>query len=344
MPDVQLLPSPRVNPYAGENSKAVMSIMQILGSTEVARRRDIMTQNVLEALSRGEGREGISQAALMEPGFSGGIPGILQKIASPFAAMTPGIEDIIAGRGIESAFQMTSPSQMLNQWRLNMLQRMTEDEQKQYMLKPPVTIQTGQKLLSEEQRLAIAEADADKALGKTGPGFSPSDKKALGDEMDGRIKEIDKWHPGWKDFSEADIFREWEEFIAANTFDNDNQRENVWSLWKEKINKKGNEVDWDPTDPKWREAIGLNAGRTGGQKFPPGKSLGPSSLPATISYEEISPILEKAQRNGIARLDLYREAAKLKDLGLTKEEVLTAYGKLAEGATAEQIIEFLKSK
>jgi len=159
MPDVKLLPSPRVNPYAGENSKAFMSIMTILGETETARRRKLMTENILEAISGGAGREGISQAALMEPGFSGGVPGLLQKIASPFAAQTTGIDDIIAGRGIESAFQTTSPSQMLNQWRLNMLQGMTGDEQKQYMLKPPVTIQTGEKLLKPEQRQERAETE-----------------------------------------------------------------------------------------------------------------------------------------------------------------------------------------
>lgn len=105
MPGVQLLPSPRVNPYAYDNSKALMSMMDIMGKAEVGRRRDIMTKNILEALARGEGREGISQAALMEPGFSGGIPGVLQKIASPFAQMAPGIDDIIAGRGIESAMR-----------------------------------------------------------------------------------------------------------------------------------------------------------------------------------------------------------------------------------------------
>ena len=105
MPPVQLLPSPRVNPYAQENSKAFMSMMNILSSTEVARRKEIMTRNVLEAIARGSGREGISEAALMQPGYSGGIAGLLQKIASPFADQATGIDDIIAGRGIETAMR-----------------------------------------------------------------------------------------------------------------------------------------------------------------------------------------------------------------------------------------------
>ena len=127
MSEVQILPSPRINPYAGENSKAVMSILNILASTEVARRKKMMTENILEAISRGGGRKEISAAALMEPGFSGGIPGLLQKIASPFAAQSPGIEDIIAGQGIESAFRPMG----ISEFRMQKYQE-TGDEGKEF--------------------------------------------------------------------------------------------------------------------------------------------------------------------------------------------------------------------
>lgn len=258
MPDVKLLPSPRVNPYAFENSKAVMSIMQILGSTEVARRRKFMTENILEALSRGEGREGISQAALMEPGFSGGIPGLLQKIASPFATQTTGIDDIIAGRGVESAFQTTSPSQMMAMERWNRYQQAVTagDSETADRLLSSSLVNFNVPLSPEDQAI-LNRIKVDKATGKTGPGFGPGDRKALAENMDKRIKSIDKWHPGWKDFKEEDIYNEWVKLIAQTTFDNDNQRENTWATWKEKINKLGKEKEWDSTDPKWREAIGL---------------------------------------------------------------------------------------
>jgi len=63
-----------------------------------------------------------------------------------------------------------------------------------------------------------------------------------------------------------------------------------------------------------------------------------------ITIAEIAPIFEKAEKNGISRLDLYKEADKLKDLDLTREELITAYDKLAEGFTAEDIIKHIKSK
>lgn len=131
-----------------------------------------------------------------------------------------------------------------------------------------VTIQTGQKLLPEADRIALAEADRDKALGIAGPGFGPGDKKALGEEMD---KALDNARSGFfkrvglPDYTEDTLFREWKQFIAKNTFTNDNQRENTWAAWRQKVNQRGkdwlidNEVEWDPTDPKWREAIGLTA-------------------------------------------------------------------------------------
>lgn len=122
-----------------------------------------------------------------------------------------------------------------------------------------VTVNTGERMLPEKERLERARIEHDKAVGKTGPGFGPGDRMALSNEIDARLKSIDKFHPGWKDFSEADIYDEWLKFIELNPLDNDDQRRSAWALWKEKVNKKGAEVDWDPTDPKWLKAIGLTA-------------------------------------------------------------------------------------
>lgn len=97
----QTLAPPTPDPHAGENTKAIMNILNILGSTEAVRRRKIMNQNILEAI---EGGKSITSAALMEPGFSGGLRGVIQRIASPFAAQHLGIEDIIAGKAIENEF------------------------------------------------------------------------------------------------------------------------------------------------------------------------------------------------------------------------------------------------
>jgi len=80
-----------------------------------------------------------------------------------------------------------------------------------------------------------------------------------------------------------------------------------------------------------------------------GGKVEPPALPEKIKFsaeqtKRIEAIYEKARSKGINRLDLWREISKLKGLDLTQEEIITAYDKIAEGATAEQLIEFLRSK
>jgi len=180
-----------------------------------------------------------------------------------------------------------------------------------------------------------------------------------GEAMDVRLDKAKRsWYKqkGRVNYPESELFRQWEIFAGIHKFKNDTQKEQIWNTWKNKVGNRGTagwlggkETDWDPTDPKWREAIGLKAEPSQAGALPPTNGMNDIEPTAArkqeeITAEEIAPIFEKAQKNGISRLDMYREMAKLKDLGLTKEEVLTVYDKLAEGATAEQLIEFSKSK
>ena len=120
--------------------------------------------------------------------------------------------------------------------------------------------------LSPEDQAILNRIKVDKATGAAGPGHSPSDRKALAEDMNSRLENIGgaKWGPN---LTEEDLFKQWQDFISVYTFDNDNQRENTWAMWKQKINARkkgwknwvGKEVDWDPTDPKWRQEIGLKA-------------------------------------------------------------------------------------
>lgn len=84
---------------------------------------------------------------------------------------------------------------------------------------------------------------------------------AYGEAMDSRLKRIDRFWGGifGKDFTEKDLFREWQKFNGMYKFKNDKQREQVWNLFKNKIDNLGTKADWDPEDPKWREEIGLRA-------------------------------------------------------------------------------------
>lgn len=359
------LPPPTPDPFAGENSKALMSILNTLGSAEAARRRKIMTENILRAMGGGES---IISAALMEPGFSGGFQGALQKFASPFAAPAPGMEDIIAGKGIESAFETFSPSQILNQWRLNMLMDMTEEEQKQYMLKPPITIQTGQKLLEPGQRQEIADTEFREKVG-----LSPAEKnlgrKSAEEILKGTRKRF--WHWGTEDYTQEMMVDNYKSWRAENSYEEQTPRkqkelDEIWdakmALWKKsgvKFDKDNiigkNEIEWNPNDPqvkKLREGTsettilkpGLEKPKTSVEKGMVQQQTEPTDKSEELTLIEVAPIIEKAQRNGIDRMVLYQEMGKLMDLDLTKEELMTAYDRLAEGATALEIIMFLKNK
>jgi len=216
-------------------------------------------QNVIGGLLQGRQRRKLID-------FAGGMDPEATAMQIVTQALSGGISPQIA-MGLGGLQQRMRPSVGAQPWAST---QMTPGQRQNWLdnYGRGVTIQTGQKLLPAADRMALAEADRDKALGKTGPGFGPSDKKALGEEMDKRLDNARRGffgRVGRTDYPEDALFRQWQDLIAANTFDNDNQRENAWAVWKAKVNKRGkdwlvdNEVDWDPTDPKWREAIGLKA-------------------------------------------------------------------------------------
>lgn len=285
MPDVKLLPSPRVNPYAYDNSKAVTSIMQILGQGEVARRREFMTRNVLEALSRGKGTQGISSAALMEPGFSSGIPGLLQRIASPFAAQTPGIDDIIAGRGIESAFQTISPSQMMAGERWNKYQEAVAkgdtDTAKRLLSSALVNfnVPTSREIWDQPERDLVAEVELKKKL-ELSSAERTTAKKGVEDVFESTPIGAGRtlgWHYGIKDYEKPTVIDMYKQWLTEQGYETrpPRQKKTLDGIWDGKMalmNKMGfkfkdkergtltkNEIWWDPNDPevkKLRGAIG----------------------------------------------------------------------------------------
>lgn len=224
MPEIQLLPSPRVNPYAGQDAKAVMDILNILGSAEVARRNKIITQNILEAVAGRAGPEGIASAALIKPEFSTGIPGFLQRFASPFAEMTPGIEDIIAGRAVESAFDPLMPL----------------------------------RIEAEKARLAYWKRPVSKKAQKT---FSPAQMKSYGEAMDSEIEKVGKSRWGYN-YTKKDLLSAWENFKRVSGWDaleeEDISKDQLTQLWINKLKAKGGQAEFDINDPDWIAELGLS--------------------------------------------------------------------------------------
>lgn len=105
--------------------------------------------------------------------------------------------------------------------------------------------------------------------------------EGYGESMDVRLDKAKRsWYAqkGRVNYPEAELFKQWEIFAGIHKFKNDTQKEQIWKTWKNKVVNRGaagwfggKETDWDPTDPKWREAIGLTTKTPGRKsKTPPG--------------------------------------------------------------------------
>lgn len=282
--------------------QSIANILKIVGRAEKARQDTQTLDRVARALSTGT-IEDISTAANQRPSFGGGFQGVLQKIGGAFqpeGGMRESIIQSIIGMKLQQALATKSLRPIATGPVTSVFDpatgQITPTEHPSPRV-PTTTITTGQKLLTEEDRLARAKAEQDKIMGRAGPGLSPSDKKALGEEMDQHLDKARRGfftRPGRTNYPDAALFKQWKDFNAANTFDNDNQRDNAWAIWQSKVNKRGKEgwfgkeVGWDPTDPKWREAIGLEAEGTSGE----GIDLGTlSSESANDARKRINTIL-----------------------------------------------------
>jgi len=97
------------------------------------------------------------------------------------------------------------------------------------------------------------------------------------------------------------LFKQWEIFAGMHKFKNDTQKEQIWNVWQNKIKNRaaegwfGKETDFDPTDPKWRKAIGLTAEETSGTGEPKTKTDFANTLRRlqTEDYEKAKKYYDK---------------------------------------------------
>jgi len=243
-----------------------------------------------------------------------------------------------------------------------------------------VTVQTGEKLLKPEQRQERAETEFIEKVGMSSTERSNALKSIEG-IFESTPQGAGRWG-GWKigiqDYERETVIGMYKQWLTEQGYEpmTSRRKERLDEIWDGKMtlmNKAGykfkdkdrgrlgkKEIWWDPDDP---EIVNLRSANSGGnsvnsgtRRLEPGLAppeTSPGEMPGATEPENertveiraaLAPIFEKAKNNGISRGDLYKEMAKLKDLGLTEEEYLTAYDKLADGATAEQIIEFLKTQ
>lgn len=328
MPEVQILPSPRVSPYAGQNAKAVIDMLQILGQTETARRRKFMTENVLEAISRREGREGISSAAMMEPGYSSGIPGVLQRIASPFADQAPGIDDIIAGRGIESAFQTLSPSQMMASERWDKYQQAKasgDTDTANRLLSSALVnfdVPTSREIWGQPERKDVAEAELKKKL-ELSLTEKTTAKKGIEEIFESTplgAAQWTGWHAGIKDYEKPTVINMYKQWLTEQGYETKTPRQKktldgIWDGKMNLMNKMGfkfktqdrgtltkNEIWWDPNDPEVKRLRGngevLPDTQTG---FKPKGTLETDRTAPRPELEALWPNLTDEQKSKVTR-------------------------------------------
>ena len=276
MPPVAMLSSARPGPYAGQNTQAFMKILQTLGHFEGLRRKRMMQSDILGVISQGGGIEDIAGVvqAHQQPQFDIGLQGLFQRIASPFAqAPGAGITDALTAQAITPEKPLTMSDIRMQEY---MKAVATGDEERadKLLMSSLVTIQTGEKLLTPEKRQEKAEKDFEKAIAETP--LTTSQVTGYSEAMDTRLDKAKRvWYkqPGRDNYPESELFKQWKIFAGMHKFKNNTQKEQIWNIWQNKVKNRaakgwfGKETDFDPTDPKWRKAIGLSA--TNGLETPP---------------------------------------------------------------------------
>lgn len=189
------------------------------------------------------------------------------------------LPEMVSPMGQELALQgqlgsiFPSATQSLNRWRLNKLMNMSPEQQEQYLLKPPVSINmpTGQQLLDQDQRQEVADTEfSDKV------GLSASEKNLARKSAEEILKGARKrfWHWGTEDYPHDQMTELYKTWRIENTYPEKTERQrksldNIWDglmgLWKKRGHRfdrdtvlgKG-EIEWDPKHP---DIVNLRKGK-----------------------------------------------------------------------------------
>lgn len=262
MPNIYFAPPARQDPYAFANRDAIMQMFNVIGKSK----RENFETEILQRYLADPEQDFSSMMSQEEPE---GFFGRMWDVVNPRGTYRGGVGGL-------SPFTQRVMAQAMGVERVGTLpgwwNRATPEQQQGYLDRVggqninifgnlPGYLQ-GE---TPEETKKNVEAYRKKQLETEEAPLSEPQVAGYGEAMDARIKRVDRFRPGFKDFKEADIFKEWQKFVGMYQFKNDTQRRQVWNVWKNKLNNLGNELDWDPTAPKWLEAIGLPALQDSGQ-------------------------------------------------------------------------------
>jgi len=273
MPPFRTLQPGRPDPFAGQNVKAFQQIIQSMGKVETMRQNRMIESSVLTALTRGASSEELAEIAGQPVQFDKGIPGFFQRIAAKYAGPSPVKTAITEGLAKEaiSPDKVTMSDIRMREY-LKAIQAGDSERADKLLMSSLVTIETGDKLLTPEQRQSKAEKDYEKSMEELP--LSKPQIAGYGEDMNVRIDKAKKGflgRPGRTNYPEKELFKQWEIFAGMHKFKNDTQKEQIWNVWQNKIKNRaaegwfgeffGKEAEIDTTDPKWRNALGLSGGK-----------------------------------------------------------------------------------
>lgn len=275
MPPYGILPAAKPDPFAYQNTQAFMKILQTLGDFETIRQKKMMNTNILSILQGGgdpqktpmENIAGVIQQH-QQPQFDTGVRGLFQRISAPFAQQPgAGITDMLLKGTVSQAMKVPTMADIRMNEYVKALTAGDTERAERLLMSSLVTIQTGEKLLTAEQRQALADKDFVKEMG-----LSEAQRNTARKSVKTIISEMSHgtWlgdMKGFKNFKRNNLIQGYEQYRTENDYASKSTEHQKWldDNWDSQMttyNKAGykdhgkNEFDWDPKDDRVKELRG----------------------------------------------------------------------------------------
>lgn len=348
MPNLYFAPPARQDPYAFANRDAMMQIFDVINKSK----KESFETQLLERYFEDPEQGFKSLMAQEEPeGFFGRMWDVVNPKGTyrgGMGGLSPFTQHVLSrGMGIGDVGKIPYAVTLMDK------------EQKQKWLDnygQGVTIQTGERLLTPEQRRERAETEFREKVG-----LSTAEKSLARKSAEDLLKGTKGrwWAYGWADYSQEMMLENYKSWRAENSLDEQTPRkqkelDDLWdakmALWQKsgiKFDRDNiiskNEIVWDTDDPEVKKLRGGTP--TGMQQLPPTGKMSPSTLPATESMETtdlrgLGTVSSESRKQASNRLTQIYESLDPQ----IKGPFLTAWNKASKaGVTEEEFLaEWLK--
>lgn len=246
-------------PSTGQDVQGFQRIIQSMARIETMRQNRMIESSVLAALSRGASAAELAEIAGQPVQFDEGIPGFFQRISAKFAG--PGQTKTALTQGLMkeaiSPDKVTMTDIRMREY-LKAVQAGDKERADKLLMSSLVTIQTGEKLWTPEQRQASADRKYEKEMGLTPTQQNNARKsvKTIVQEMGTRT-----WKWGTRNYARGNLIQGYKQYRTENDYASKTAEHQKWldKNWDDQMmtyNKGGykdigkNEFDWDPKDAR----------------------------------------------------------------------------------------------